>query len=150
MVVYYQERRILTYICTYIHIYVWFEFAYLVWILTCEYAVIYEYVCIHIRGVYQKFAELATLKSFFKIPEKSSHSQYKSVEMKTRKRERRKNKEFRRYFFLHPNNAPAHIAEIKIVSGIEEIPPAPHSPDLAPCALKKKIVGKRSLTATRT
>lgn len=65
--------------------------------------------------------------------------------------EHRKNEELRRYF-LHHDNAPAHTAEITsnfiASSGIEEIRPAPYSPDLAPCdfwlfpKIKKNLRGK--------
>ena len=65
--------------------------------------------------------------------------------------ENRKKEDLRRYF-LHHDNAPSHTAEITsnfiAISGIEEIRPAPYSPDIAPCdfwlfpKIKKKLKGK--------
>lgn len=64
---------------------------------------------------------------------------------------KRQKKELRRYF-LHHDNAPAHTAgktsDFIALSGIEEIRPAPYSPDLAPCdfwlfpKIKKKFARK--------
>lgn len=63
----------------------------------------------------------------------------------------RKKEDLRRYF-LHHDNAPAHTAvatnNFIALSGIEEIRPAPYSPDLAPCdfwlfpKIKKNLRGR--------
>lgn len=63
----------------------------------------------------------------------------------------RQKEDLRRYF-LHHDNAPAHTAEktnnFLALSGINEIRPAPYSPDLAPCdfwlfpKIKKDLRGK--------
>lgn len=65
--------------------------------------------------------------------------------------ENKKKAELRRYF-LHHDNAPAHTAEktnnFIALSGINEIRPAPYSPDLAPCdfwlfpKIKKNLRGR--------